>query len=522
MGVVYLASDPHGALAALKVISGELADEEAFRRRFVREVAAARRVARFCTAPVLDAEVDGPVAYLVTEYVEGPNLRQQVEEHGLLGGANLEALAVGVAVALGAIHSAGVIHRDLKPSNVVLSPLGPRVIDFGIAQLAGTVSLAGQGVVGTPAFMAPEQAQGRAVSAASDVFSWGGLLVYAGSGRLPFGGGSAPEVMYRIVHEAPDLDGLDARLGGIVERALAKDPALRPSAQELLNELVGVSPATASQVVESTWAQEPPSQAEATAPGPAAVPAPAAGPVKERPAIPWRRRLSGLAAALARRRALVGLAVAAAAVAAAAALFLALRPGSLPYRDDFADPGSGWARGSSAGGSFGYDGGTYRLGVNSGWQLWKSAPTSSSHFDAVEVTAVARLQEGAESQAEYGVWCRGDPSGGDSARYDFRIEASGQTSISKERQGGGSQVLSTKAVSVPAQRGADNRIRARCRGVGRQVELLLWVNDVEVARASDAQGPYGPGEVGVYGGAGPSRAVEVRFQSFEAHSVPPA
>jgi outer membrane biosynthesis protein TonB len=431
---------------------------------------------------------------------------------------------------LSAIHSAGVIHRDLKPSNVVLSPLGPRVIDFGIAQLAGTLSVASQAVIGTPAFMAPEQAQGRPVSAASDVFSWGGLLVYAGTGRLPFGGGSAPEVMYRIVHEAPDLDGLDARLSGIVERALAKDPALRPSAQELLNELVGGSPATASQVVESTWTQEPPPPpeepprqppAESQPREPTRPPEPPVVTlVKERLAVPWRSWREGLAAALARRRALVGLAAAAVAVGAAVVLFLAMRPGSLPYRANFADPASGWARGSSAGGSFGYDAGTYRLGVHSGWQLWKSAPTSSRHLDAVEVTAVARPS--ADNEAEFGVWCRGDPSRGDTERYDFRVKAGGEASITKERRGSESQPLSTSSVSAPTQSGADYRIRALCRGVGGKVELRLWVNDVELVSVSDAQGPYGPGEVGVYGGAGPSRAVEVRYLSFEARSAPPA
>ncbi|WP_235855153.1 serine/threonine-protein kinase, partial [Nonomuraea aridisoli] len=181
MGEVHLATTPTGGLAAVKVIAPAAARDPAFRRRFEREVAAAWRVARFCTAPVIDAGIDGDVAYLVTEYVKGPDLAQAVRERGPLSGGNLEALAVGIATALSAIHGAGVIHRDLKPSNVLLSPLGPRVIDFGIARLAGHDEATGQGIVGTPAFMAPEQVRGEPLTPAADVFAWGGLIAYAGT-----------------------------------------------------------------------------------------------------------------------------------------------------------------------------------------------------------------------------------------------------------------------------------------------------------------------------------------------------
>ncbi|MFG1942111.1 protein kinase [Nonomuraea sp. NPDC048826] len=254
MGEVHLATTPTGGLAAVKVIHPGLARDPAFRRRFEREVAAARRVARFCTAPVLDAGLDGDVAYLVTEYVKGPDLARAVREQGPLSGGNLEALAVGIATALSAIHGAGVIHRDLKPSNVLLSPLGPRVIDFGIAQLVGSDT--SQVVVGTPAYMAPEQARGEQVGPYTDVFAWGGVIAFAGTGRQPFGGGSPAEALHRVVNDPPHLDGLDAGVRGLVEQALAKDPRSRPPVSLLLAELLGgsrISPASATEVVERTW-----------------------------------------------------------------------------------------------------------------------------------------------------------------------------------------------------------------------------------------------------------------------------
>ncbi|MFC3545141.1 protein kinase domain-containing protein [Nonomuraea ferruginea] len=254
MGEVHLAATPTGGLAAVKVIHPRLARDPAFRRRFEREVAAARRVARFCTAPVLDAGIDGDVAYLVTEYVKGPDLARAVRDQGPLSGGNLEALAVGIATALSAIHGAGVIHRDLKPSNVLLSPLGPRVIDFGIAQLVGSDT--SQAILGTPAFMAPEQARGETVGPFTDVFAWGGVIAFAGTGRSPFGGGSPGEVLNRVVNERPHLDGLDGGVRGLVEQALAKDPRARPPVSRLLADLLGgppTSPASATEAVERTW-----------------------------------------------------------------------------------------------------------------------------------------------------------------------------------------------------------------------------------------------------------------------------
>ncbi|TMR08449.1 serine/threonine protein kinase, partial [Nonomuraea turkmeniaca] len=256
MGVVYLAEDSAGRRVALKTMRPELAAREEFRRRFGKEAEAARRVARFCTAPVLDAGFDGGTVYLVTEYVEGPDLSAVVRRAPLTG-SNLDALAIGVATALAAIHQAGVVHRDLKPSNVLLSPVGPRVIDFGIAQLADTVTpVTIAQSMGTPAYMSPEQAKGEQVTQASDIFSWGALVAYAGTGRPPFGTGGAAEVVYRVINHVPVLDGLDERIRPLVERALEKDPARRPTAQGLMDQLLGrteVPVAAATRMVSETW-----------------------------------------------------------------------------------------------------------------------------------------------------------------------------------------------------------------------------------------------------------------------------
>ncbi|PRX97239.1 serine/threonine-protein kinase [Allonocardiopsis opalescens] len=263
MGTVYLADDPQGHPVAVKIINTELADDAAFRARFQREVRSAQRVARFCTAPVIDARLDGEPLFVVTEFVDGPNLAEAVQRDGVMRGATLEGLAVGVASALVAIHNAGVIHRDLKPANVLLSTVGPRVIDFGIARALDTVGDAtktGQ-LLGTPAYLAPELIAGGEPSPASDIFSWGCLVAYAGEGSAPFDAPTVPAVLYNVAHSEPNLGRLDPALRGLVERALSKDPLQRPSAQDVLNHLVGdTSPDTINRTLAAGFAAPGPAQ----------------------------------------------------------------------------------------------------------------------------------------------------------------------------------------------------------------------------------------------------------------------
>nr|WP_091270358.1 serine/threonine-protein kinase [Parafrankia irregularis] len=254
MGAVYLAAAPGGQWVAIKVIRPELAQRPEFRARFRREAENARRVRRFATAAVLDAGTEGPSPYLVTEFVEGPTLARRVSTRGPLGHGDLEHLALSVATALGAIHAAGIVHRDLTPANVLLSPVGPKVIDFGLARAqlnTTTVSQQIGRVVGTPGYMAPEQILDEPITPAADVFAWGGVVIYAGTGRPPFGSGPTDAVLYRIVHEPPRLDGLPDELRGLVELALSRDPGARPSAEELREQLAGTGGVTAAPVPRS-------------------------------------------------------------------------------------------------------------------------------------------------------------------------------------------------------------------------------------------------------------------------------
>jgi serine/threonine protein kinase len=238
MGRVFLGQSPGGRLVAVKVIRSELADSPDFRARFAHEVAAARKVSGIFTAPVVDADPDAPQPWLVTGYVDGPSLADAVADRGRLDLASVRALACGLAEGLAAIHAAGVIHRDLKPSNVLLAADGPRIIDFGISRAADATSMTHTGaVVGSPGFMSPEQAEGRDVGPASDIFSLGSVLAFAATGREPFGTGDASALLYRVVHGRPALAGVPEELHPILESCLRREPALRPTPGYLLSQL---------------------------------------------------------------------------------------------------------------------------------------------------------------------------------------------------------------------------------------------------------------------------------------------
>ncbi|MFK3730337.1 serine/threonine-protein kinase [Streptomyces sp. NPDC088090] len=235
MGVVYLAHTPGGRPLALKVVRQEFAGDPEFRLRFAQEVASAERIHGLFTAQVVASGVDAPTPWLATAYVPGPSLHQVVQRHGPLPVRTVLLLVAGIAEALQAIHRAGVVHRDLKPANVLIAEDGPRVIDFGISRAADSAALTGTGLsIGTAAFMAPEQALGRPVSPATDVFALGALLAYVAGGEAPFGAGPESAALYRVVHEQPDLTRVPHELKDLVAWCLAKRPEDRPATVDLI------------------------------------------------------------------------------------------------------------------------------------------------------------------------------------------------------------------------------------------------------------------------------------------------
>ncbi|NED91127.1 serine/threonine protein kinase [Streptomyces sp. SID11233] len=242
MGTVYLARSRGGRAVAVKVARPELASDPHFRERFRAEVAAARSVGGFHTAPVVDADPAAEAPWLATAYVPGPTLAELLDAEGPMGEARLRQLGAALAEALEAIHRCGLVHRDLKPGNIIMASDGPRVLDFGIARALESPRLTATGMAfGTPGFLAPEQAQGQEVGPAADVFALGAVLVAAAGGSA-FGAGTPMGMMYRSVHEAPDLTAVPDGLRPVVASCLAKSPDQRPTLGHLLDL---IAPATA-------------------------------------------------------------------------------------------------------------------------------------------------------------------------------------------------------------------------------------------------------------------------------------
>ncbi|MET7330276.1 serine/threonine-protein kinase [Nonomuraea sp. NPDC005650] len=493
MGTVHLAEDPAGQRVAVKVINPELTQHEQFRMRFRREADAAQRVRRFCTAAVIEAALDGDQLYVVTEYVPGPNLEAALSQSGPLRGSSLDALAVSVATALTAIHGAGVVHRDLKPSNVLLSPVGPRVIDFGIARALDTLGgVTGTGeLVGTPRYMAPEVLRGEPVSPACDVFSWGCLVAFAASGRPPFGGDTLPAIVYQVLNTEPNLDAVEPGLRELVGAALRKDPATRPTAQQLLDHLVGRSaaPEQAAQTVQVAWQQ-------ATAPYTA---------VQQPTGSNRTKLIAGAAAA------------AAVLVAGAVAAWAVLSPGGPPdlgvlYREDFTQTSGGWSGvyDPDETASYGYrTDGTYGLDVEKGSEersakapipFLIAKPTTTPEPSATPtpmlpstvVVAVTAEVKKSVGTGEYGVYCHNVDE--DDTYYEFALDTTGKARIRRIVDGsGGTLAQPVQVDGLPGRA----RLAAACEQVGSAVRLTMWVNDHQVHQVEDPNG-LGNGYVGLF------------------------
>ncbi|MFI7696534.1 WD40 repeat domain-containing serine/threonine protein kinase [Nonomuraea sp. NPDC049655] len=367
-GVVYKGVDGAGREVAIKLLHSHLTQDDDVTRGLLREAEAARRVAAFCTAAVLDVGVADGRPYIVSEYVAGDTLQRLVRESGPRTGGALDRLAISTLTALAAIHEAGIVHRDFKPGNVLMGPEGPIVIDFGIAKALGATTQA-SAPMGTPAYMSPEQFAGERVGPASDVFSWAGTMVFAATGHPPYAGETVAAILHKVMSGTPDLTDVPARLVDPIRSCLAKDPAARPTPAALLRHLIS-APGTAG-----PGAPIPPPGAGATAHptgagagatvpprGPGATVPPAGGGVGATvppalggatgPAFHGEATRPGTDRRVSRRAVVVGGATAA--VAAAASAFLLLRPANgladdpspRPTGDPTGPPATGTATGT--------------------------------------------------------------------------------------------------------------------------------------------------------------------------------
>ncbi|WP_344926344.1 serine/threonine-protein kinase [Streptosporangium carneum] len=582
MGTVYLGESPDGQRVAIKVINPEYSRHDQFRMRFRREADAAQRVRRFCTAAVIEAALDGDQLYVVTEYVAGPNLEDAVQSGGPLRGSSLDALAVGVATALAAIHGAGVVHRDLKPSNVLLSSVGPRVIDFGIARALDTLGgITGTGeILGTPRYMAPEALRGEPVSPACDVFSWGCLVAFAASGKPPFGGESLPSVLYQVLNTEPTLEGMEGPLRELVTYAIAKDPAGRPTSQQILDHLVGrpAAPEQAAYSVREAWQQGPPEAGPVTftassAPSfrPSSGPPPASPTGFSAPGIPAATpTVAGTAAmwtgsseddthtghqgpppaGVARRfgggrKTVVGAAVAAlVAVVGGGGLYLALSgggpPESLPllYQEDFTQTGNGWNGGVYDGvdDKYGYSPeGYYAVDVDGVSPVGRekapigflTAPPASPDPSASPTPVIpdrfllgvdAGVRDGSNGTGQYGLFCRGEDDY-QATRYEFLIDTLGTARIRKAVKSGGGELIKPVEVELPKDRPV--RLQAECAGGVDGVRLTMWVDGEQIGSVLDAN-PLPSGQVGVLARVGEKSKATLKasFDNFTMHGTP--
>ncbi|WP_460368568.1 serine/threonine-protein kinase, partial [Actinocorallia lasiicapitis] len=240
-GAVYLGRTGAAGWVAIKFLHAQMNADPQARARFVREVAAAKKVKPFCTAQIIEADVDSDKPYVVTEFIDGPSLHDLVAQQGPRGETELRHLAIGMLTALAAIHEEGIVHRDFKPNNVLIADDGPRVVDFGIARTVNSqesaVTATGM-VVGTPGYLAPEQLTGAPLQSTVDIFAFGATMVFAATGQSPFEAETLPVIINRILNDEPDLSALPESLRPVIARCLAKDMAQRPAAIDALTDLM--------------------------------------------------------------------------------------------------------------------------------------------------------------------------------------------------------------------------------------------------------------------------------------------
>jgi serine/threonine protein kinase len=486
-GVVYLGRTPAGEPIAVKALNpGLVANPEAL-RRFAGEVDHVRQVSSFCVAEVLDADLTGDRPYVVSEYVEGRSLQETVMAEGPRGPGQLRRLAVGTMTALAAIHAAGIVHRDLKPHNVLLGKDGPRVIDFGIARVLGSEATVVGAVIGTVVYMAPEQVRGEQIGPAADLFAWASTMAFAAGGRPPFGTGGAAEVMYRIVNGEPERPPLPADLREVVLTCLAKDPADRPTARDVLLRLIGDQPATPNGTTI-------PEDHEATVLQPPVAPT-LADQDRTRPVATRRNQ---------RRLLVIGGMVTAIAVAAALLIAFQSHDGGNPtssgakpisgtsvYTEEF-DEQPNWdgyrfapSAAADARTLHGYepDKGDYALLADASYPRNPAlspvpAKDAATAEPILQITAPATIRE-LRGHGEIGLLCRWDEE--DGSGYLFLLRDDGRARIVRYASGVSTDLASGQAKTP--EKGKSVRLAALCHIDGKN--LAFWVGDDQVLTATN-------------------------------------
>ncbi|MEV0737827.1 serine/threonine-protein kinase [Streptomyces sp. NPDC050549] len=511
-GVVWLARDGAGQQVVVKfLLPGKEYDEVAL-ARVRREFGAASRVGELATARVLDADLSGRHPYIVSEFVPGPTIHQHVTAGGPLASGRLQSLALAVAHALAQVHRAGVVHRDIKPSNILLSPDGPRIIDFGIARddrlLESALTTPGS-VLGSPAYMSPEQVKSLHVTSATDVFSLGGTLCFAATGRHPFEGESDYEVLVAVSTRDADLTAVPEPVRSVIADCLRKDPAERPTAAQLITRLAEV--AEAEQVAASVQATDgartetrmpPPGHGGGSSGSdPASRPGPASGPVPAPGGSARHLRLWGFAAGSAAVALLLAIVLSTTSGGSATengpqthGSGSSTSPQPLTYTDDLTDSGD-WSYKDPALAKITHKGGTMLVDPKSELEVWPQAPFEPSSF-AVRLSTQTEWYGG---EGGVGLWCDGSGDFRKGSRWATYLTTDQEALIVREFRFKGvfqhdrvvEVNLADLGLEVGSRQQVDMSMTCSSAGAGR-IKVELAVNGTRVASytgvAFDARG----------------------------------
>ncbi|MFE5814844.1 serine/threonine-protein kinase [Streptomyces sp. NPDC056479] len=487
-GVVWLARDRAGRQVVVKfLLPGKEYDETAL-ARVRREFGAASRVGELATARVLDADLTGRHPYIVSEFVPGPTIHQHVSANGPLPAGRLQPLALAVAHALAQVHRVSVVHRDIKPSNILLSPDGPRIIDFGIARddrlLESALTTPGS-VLGSPAYMSPEQVKSLQVTSASDVFSLGGTLYFAATGRHPFDGESDYEVLVAVCEGDADLMAVPEPVRSVIADCLRKDPAERPTAAQLVTRLAGAAEATEGAQTGSGTPQSP---------QPPPPPGPGTG-VKQ-------LRLWGFAAGSAAAAVLLAIVLsttsgesstedgpqAHGSGPASGSSGRSANSPSLSYTDDLTDSGD-WSHRDPTLGKVTHKGGTMLVSPRTQLEVWPQAPFEPSSF-AVRLSTQVAWYAG---EGGVGLWCNGSGDYAKGSRWATYLTTGQEALIVREFRFQGAfqhdrvvEVdLADVGLKVESQQQVDMSMTCSSAGEGR-IKVELAVDGTRVASYTGA------------------------------------